>query len=96
MDINEDDAILDDWNRYEDLDDDEMIAGFVQEALAEDAAWIVRTMEVAVIARFINQAADVTGADREQLCAAFAGTAKLDKETAYNVAMSLLVPAAVG
>jgi DNA-binding phage protein len=91
------DAVLTPWNVYESLDDEEMIAGTVRAALEEeDAAWIVKTIEVALVARFINQAAGATGADRGRLCAAFAGTAALDSEVASKVAMCLLQPAAVG
>jgi hypothetical protein len=62
-----------------------------------NAAFVVRSLADAAIARLINQIADTADIDRERLCAVFAGTATMDDETAYKaVHAACQTPAMVG
>jgi probable addiction module antidote protein len=85
MDVGFDDVTLTSWNVYESLDDEEMIAGFLREALSVNAAFVVKSLADAAVARLVNQIADTTDIDREWLCAVFAGTATMDDGTASKV-----------
>jgi probable addiction module antidote protein len=94
---------LDDWNRYEALEDEESFAGYLLEAhLNEDAAGVVDALADVAVARLINQIAGTAGIDRTHLCAVFAGHSAPDDATIskalefFAVPVSSDMPVAVG
>jgi len=85
--------------RYELLDCEDAISGYIEEAATEGPAGILDAVAVAAVARLINHIARATGVDRLQLCAAFDGGLSLDDAVAVRVAecaKSSLTPVAVG
>ena len=60
------------WNTLEYLDSEEEITGFLEAVIEEGgAAQFPRALAKAAQARFINQLAKETGADRKALCDMF-------------------------
>jgi DNA-binding phage protein len=81
------------------LDSEDVIAGYVEEALAGGAAGILGAMDTVWRARLINRIAGSTGVDRRALVRTLAHGAELgeaDLAKVFESARTVAMPAAVG
>jgi DNA-binding phage protein len=87
-------------HRYEGLDCEEAIAGYLEEAQEDDdLRWQTESMAIVGVAHLINQIAAATGIDRQRLCAAFDGGPLLDRADtarALDAVAAVVAPVAVG
>jgi len=81
-----------DFNRYEGLETEGFMMGYLQEALTEGAKGFVGALADVVIARFITQTALATGIDRKELCAAFDGSSVLEDAVLDKLVKAVMVP----
>jgi probable addiction module antidote protein len=100
MDIDLGDVTLEEeYNSLDYLDSEEVIAGYIEEALADGATGILDAMDTVWRARLINRIAKSTGVDRRALVRALAHSAELDESDLAKVlesAKSVAMPVAVG
>jgi probable addiction module antidote protein len=92
-------TLEEEYNSLDYLDTEEVIAGYIEEALADGTAGILDAVDTVWRARLINRIAGSTGIDRRALVRALAHGLELDEADLAKVlesARSVAMPASVG
>jgi probable addiction module antidote protein len=82
------------FNSLNYLGSEKAIAGYMDEARQEGAEGFMDALDTIAKARLVNQLAESTGIDREQLCGMFSGHP--DEATMDAIAKAMAAPLAVG